>query len=200
MQRGYSLLEFVIASGLSVGLLMLVTQLSASHISNLFNLKTRLQLQHSAYALADLMHDELARVGFIEQQGLTLQQRVLLSDRLPEPVISQHHQELPHSCVTYSYDKNRNGFIDTGSSSDSKDERFGFRIRNHALERRVGGKTCEQNGWHDISEPNHRLLLLEFVNKDTNNQLKFTLHMALNNGTHTQQIERLVIMHNVSNH
>lgn len=194
-QRGYSLLEFIIASGLSVSLLMAISQLSASHIAQWLSISARLQLEHGAYALADSIHDELARSGFVEQQGMPLTQRFSVQPNIPTVVISQHDDERPFSCVLYAYDRNRNGRIDI----DADDERFGFRLRNQALERRVGGRSCKQNGWHDISEPDHRLTTLEFHREHDSNHIRLMMELAHESGRYVQQISRTVVLHNAFN-
>lgn len=191
-QRGYSLLEFIIASGLSVSLLMAISQLSASHIAQWLSISARLQLEHSAYALADSLHDELARSGFVEQQDIPLEQRLREQPNIPAVVVAHHDDERPFSCVLYAYDRNRNGRIDT----DTDDERFGFRLRNQALERRVGGRSCKQNGWHDISEPNHSLTTLEFHRENGSNHIRLKMELAHESGRHVQQISRTVLLHN----
>ena len=49
------------------------------------------------------------------------------------------------SCVLYSYDRNRNGREDG--------ERFGFRLRDGAIENRIAGRGCRDRGWQKLSDP-----------------------------------------------
>jgi prepilin peptidase dependent protein B len=61
---------------------------------------------------------------------------------------SAYAKEAENSCITYAYDQNQNGQLDNTDGN----ENYGFRLKKKAIEMRMAGWTCEQNGWHDLTD------------------------------------------------
>jgi prepilin peptidase dependent protein B len=75
-------------------------------------------------------------------------------------IVGTYSSESANSCINFAYDRNKNGVLDTSSSN----EKFGFRLRNRAVEIRLKGATCEQSGWHDLTDPAVvEITALEFI-------------------------------------
>ena len=147
---GYSITEMMVACALSGILITAITTYSAqSHVS-LSSLQHATSIEEDARTLQDAISRHLSRAGFIENNS-TLTPFIALASAphtVANVTLGHRAGETPNSCITFSYDKNRSGDIST-----AQDERFGYRLHDKSIEYRVGGKTCAQGGWFDLTDP-----------------------------------------------
>lgn len=148
---GYSITELMVACTLSGILIAALTTYSVqSHVS-LSSLQHATAIEEDARALQDTISRHLSRAGFIENSSTLTPYLTLASTSYSLQNVTLGHRagETPNSCITFSYDKNRSGVI-----SAAQDELFGYRLHDKSIEYRVGGKTCAQGGWFDLTDPN----------------------------------------------
>lgn len=147
--RGFTLTEMMMAMTISSAFFVSATSISASHLQRQVVLQHKLALMEEISLLEQAISTELRRAGFI---SLPLADYLLSPDKLP-PFRSMDIDAFPgeasQSCITFSYDKNKNGTLDTSSPA----EQLGFRLRDNAIEYRMSGRTCRQKGWQDLSTP-----------------------------------------------
>lgn len=147
---GHSITEVMVACALSGILITAITTYSVkSHVS-LSSLQHAIAIEEDARALQDTISRHLSRAGFVENNSTLAPFLALASNSHSPPHVTLDHRagETPNSCITFSYDKNRSGAI-----SAAQDEMFGYRLHDKSIEYRVGGKTCEQGGWFDLTDP-----------------------------------------------
>ncbi|QPG06504.1 prepilin-type N-terminal cleavage/methylation domain-containing protein [Salinimonas marina] len=148
-QHGYSLISLMIS--LTLGSVLLGAAFYWAQIT----LK-RHQLVLQTMAMEDemsrvlqLMRLQLRRAGY---DGLAVERLLAGEDRTDSPFfpalqVSSHAGETDHSCVVFRYDKNHNGRLDSAQPVET----LGFRLHNQAIEYRVGGRSCQASGWHDLT-------------------------------------------------
>jgi len=64
-------------------------------------------------------------------------------------IIAAYTSEPANSCINFAYDRNKNGLLDTSPNN----EKYGFRLRDNAVEIRLDGAACDASGWHDLTDP-----------------------------------------------
>ena len=148
---GYSLVSLMVS--LAIGSALLGTAFYWARTT----LKTH-QLVLQTMAMEDemsrvmqLMHLQLRRAGY---DGHAVKRLLAGQSRTDSPFspalqIASHSAEPDSSCVLLRYDKNHNGGLDAGQPV----EQLGFRLRNRAIEYRVGDRNCQASGWHDLTSP-----------------------------------------------
>ena len=147
---GFSITEVMVACALSGVLVTAITTYSVQSYVSLSSLQRATSIEEDARALQDTISRHLSRAGFIENNTLLTPFLTLASTShsLPNVTLGHRAGEAPNSCITFSYDKNRSGAI-----SAAQDEMFGYRLHDKSIEYRVGGKTCAQGGWFDLTDP-----------------------------------------------
>ena len=148
--RGHSITEVMVACALSSIIITAITTYSVQSNVSLSSLQHATSIEEDARALQDTISRHLSRAGFIENNTLLTPFLTLASTSRSLPNVTLDHRagEAPNSCITFSYDKNRSGAI-----SAAQDEMFGYRLHDKSIEYRVGGKTCAQGGWFDLTDP-----------------------------------------------
>lgn len=147
---GFSITELLVACALSGLLISIVASYAAqSHIA-LSSLQHATSLEEDMRALKSTISQHLGRAGFIKEANMLSPFIALASGHSPASnvVLGERSTEPSNSCITFSYDKNKDGAI-----SHSQGELFGYRLNNKAIEYRVNGNTCEQGGWFDLTDP-----------------------------------------------
>ena len=144
-EAGMTLIEFLIASALGTSFLLSVTTGVAAFKHHLTLSQHQVLLTNELRLIRATLSMQLKRAGFYHTSSSTSLNNTTLS---PAITISHHAAESAHSCILFDYDKNQNGVIDTSSGS----EHVGFRLRDGSLEYRMAGRTCDQNGWHDLND------------------------------------------------
>lgn len=147
--RGFTLTEMMMAMTISSVFFVSATGISASHLQRQAVLHHKLALLDEITLLEQAISTELRRAGFI---SLPLTDYLLSADmRLPfnRIDVDAFPGEDTRSCITFSYDKNKNGALDISSPA----EQLGFRLRDKTIEYRMSGRSCGQSGWQDLSTP-----------------------------------------------
>ena len=144
-EAGVALTEFLIASALATSFLLSVTTGVATFKHHLTLSQHQVLLTNELRLIRATLSMQLKRSGFYHTSPTTSLNNTGLS---PAITIGQHTAESANSCILFNYDKNQNGTIDTASVS----EQIGFRLRNGSLEYRMAGRTCDQSGWHDLTD------------------------------------------------
>ena len=140
-----ALIEFLIASALGTGFLLSVTTGIAALKHHLNLSQHQVLITNELRLIRATLSMQLKRAGFYHASPYTHLNNTTLS---PAITTSHHPAESAHSCILFSYDKNQNGVIDTSSGS----EQAGFRLRDGSVEYRMAGRTCDQSGWHDLTD------------------------------------------------
>jgi prepilin peptidase dependent protein B len=151
-QKGVSLIELMI--GLAIGMIAVSGLVSFVGFGIGVNSKAinKSQLSEETETLVDFMASEITRAGY---SGSTV---AMLQDPNANPsvfansiAVSRHPNEDPDTCITYSYDFNGNGVVDTLDVN----ENFGFRLRGGAIQIRQQGADCNADiNWSTISDTN----------------------------------------------
>ena len=147
---GFSITELMVACALSGLLIAAVSTYAAQSHNDLASLQHATSIEEDMRAVQSTISRHLSRAGFIQDTNvltpfISLQNN---NNGLSNVAISQRVGEPPNSCITFSYDKSGDGLI-----SVSQGEFFGYRLHDKAIEYRVGGKTCLQGGWFDLTDP-----------------------------------------------
>lgn len=157
LARGFSLTELLMALGTGAIVITAGGSLVSTIISRSVALDRQQSLVEEALLLKRTIRRELQRAGSF---SASLPGRLALR---PNPFASEwqiasHPDEPADSCVLFAYDKNQNGELDLIPS-----ERYGLRLRNSAIELRVAGRSCQQNGWQDLTSPDIRVTRFEIT-------------------------------------
>lgn len=144
-QQGMGLVELMIASALGVFLLLGITSMYIGTITTNADLLMTERLEQELHAAMDLMHRDLHRAGSDGRPS-----RVYSGQSNPFTLgsTSAYPGEAANSCITFSYDLDQDGNLDTSGN----DERFGFRLRSNKVEMRQGGLACTASGWETITD------------------------------------------------
>lgn len=168
---GFSLVELMIS--IAVGLVVLggVISIFASTVKSNADALEMTQLNQELRATMDVMSRDIRRSGywFNAPSAVGPPATAASNDNPFEAlVISKYGTEADFSCITYQYDADNDGNIDLGTSgagvTSQPDERFGFRLREGAVEARQSGATCTAGGWENITDENNIVItLLQFI-------------------------------------
>lgn len=159
---GFSLIEMMIAT--LVGLMMLagVTFIFTNTVkANTDSLKTA-HLHQELRAIMDVMVQDIRRSGYWKNAICSVNATILSPATIAGYCNGIGGQTNPFdtvmisqdkTCILYRYDATPNGVLDTAPNPNKyPDERFGFRMRNGAVEMRQAGAGCNAGGWQDISD------------------------------------------------
>lgn len=147
--RGFTLTEMMIAMALScvmfTALVSVVGQVIEAQRSN----TAALRLENEISVIAHTLVREITRTGFVANSAVNfITANGTASEIASSLSLSAFPGEIANSCILFRYDSNRNGRFDTEQPS----ELYGFRLRNRAVEMRIDGKSCNEPGWHDLSD------------------------------------------------
>lgn len=159
-QSGVGLVEFMIAITLGLVLVTGTISLYAGTVKSNADLVKTIRLEQELHAVMDLMLGDLRRAGSHGRPSLFATGAVNpFALGAPDAFAG----EAADSCITFSYDLDQNGALDTAGD----DERFGYRLRNEAVEMRRAGLACTASGspdWEAVTDPGHtRITALQFV-------------------------------------
>ena len=150
-QKGFTLIELLI--GMALGMVAIAALLSFVGFGIGGNGKTisKSKLAEETELMLDFMSSEIKRAGYT---GSTI---AMIQDPINNPSafsgsisVSEHPEESPDSCITFSYDYNNNGAVDTVGIN----ENFGFRHRSQQIQIRQKASTCTSDvDWENISNP-----------------------------------------------
>ncbi len=157
---GFSLVELMIS--ITVGLVVLggvVGIFSSSVKSNADALKMT-RLNQELQATMSMMTRDIRRAEYWRNATSAIGGDIPTPTPNTNPFTldtpSNYSGEAANSCITFSYDMDADGNIDLGSTStaptNDADERFGFRLRDQAIEMRREGLACAVVNWVDIAD------------------------------------------------
>ena len=79
-------------------------------------------------------------------------------------IIASYGAESANSCINFAYDRNKNGVLDPSPSN----EKYGYRLKDGAVEIRLSGSACDASGWHDLTDPKIiKVTALKFIVEQT---------------------------------
>lgn len=148
---GVTIVEMMIALSLgliiSSGMLATWLKLQKSAVGAL----QQSRLQQDLRAISHIMAADVRRAGYwgwSPELGLAIIQNPFMSAENDIHIDRVNTTEADHSCLTYSYDVDRNGQV-----GQTMVERFGFRLHDQAIEMRTGGIefNCQSGKWQDIT-------------------------------------------------
>lgn len=146
--QGFSLVELMVA--ITIGLIVVagILTLFQSTLQNNRDLATGKQLEGELHATLDLIARDLRRAGAM---GNPLRQLEGVANPFIIDAPSAYTGEAANSCLTFGYDFNGNGSI----NSATPDERYGYRKRGGVVQMRVGGQACTANvtlaPWNNVT-------------------------------------------------
>jgi prepilin peptidase dependent protein B len=138
-QRGYSLIEIMIA--LIIGLIILTATISIyiSTIRGSSDIVKSARLNHDLNSALALMVNDIRRAGY--WGGATVGSDSRLN---PFTQAATDLQFPSPDCVLYTYDADADGVVDT-------DEYYGFRLNGGNLQMRSSNIACDANGWNSLN-------------------------------------------------
>ncbi len=147
-QQGFNMVELMITmtiyTALFAGVISLVTQLLTSQRY----ISADLELENELNLIGEILLSEIRRAGYDENAAELFLSEQTSPFSSPISLYDTENQNV-YDCILFSYDRNRNGKLDT----ETPDERFGFKLHDKAIEIRRSGASCEQGGWHDLTDP-----------------------------------------------
>ena len=147
--RGFTLTELMLAMTISSAFFVSATGVALGHLKRQTVLQHKLALMEETSLLQQAISSELRRAGFV---SLPLTDYFFAPDdarAFGVVKIGAYKNEISQSCITFSYDKNKNGIMDVTSPA----EQVGFRLKEKTIEYRMAGRDCSQSGWQDLSTP-----------------------------------------------
>lgn len=145
---GMALMELLIVMGLGSGVLLALTSMVAGSMALNSRLLNSARLNEELGNVFALIQADIRRAGY---NGDSL---YLMQNGPANGVFSQHlvfdayGAEQANSCVTFRYDANGNGLLDTLLPN----EQFGYRMQNNTVEIRKAGASCKAKGWEDVTD------------------------------------------------
>ncbi|NWC61734.1 prepilin peptidase-dependent protein [Cedecea sp. P7760] len=134
-QKGFTLLEMLIAMALSSVLLLGTSRLFPALQLEVLRQYGYVAQQEALWQMAFAIGKNLQRAGYC--RGQCQGEGVKLTNQ--------------GGCVVVQWDANHNGRWDT--AKDSQNEQTGYRLRNGNLETQKGVEHCEGSGWERMSDP-----------------------------------------------
>jgi len=167
-QQGLTTIELMI--GLAIGLFI-----SGSMLSMWINLQSsalvalqQSRLHQDLRAINHVMARDIRRAGYwawSPDSNVSITENPFMMAINNIQIGRANNTETSASCLTYSYDRNRDGLVSSGNI-----EQFGFRLHNQAVEMRTGGSpfNCQQGLWQDISQHGTVITDLTFTLQNEN--------------------------------
>ncbi|ALS99174.1 hypothetical protein [Lacimicrobium alkaliphilum] len=148
-QKGSSLIELMISMLLGLTSLSLLASVAGYGIGTNANLLGQSRLTEEMRAAIFLIGREVRRAG-INGNAMSVVQNPTDNPAVFSSTITlgSYPGEPANSCILFSYDANFNGNLDL----ENPNERYGFRLKDGAVEVRQGGTGCTQGGWQDLTD------------------------------------------------
>lgn len=145
-QRGLSLVELMITISLGLVLMAALTSVFSNTLGVNSRSLDQSQLHEEATAVMALIVSDLRRAGYRgDAQELVTDPANASTAFDNSIVITNYSGEPANSCISFSFDENKNGVHD-GSS-----ENFGYRLREGQVQRRQSSASCTSNGWQSLT-------------------------------------------------
>jgi prepilin peptidase dependent protein B len=185
---GASLIEMMITMTLGLVSLSTVASLVGYGVGVNAKLLESSRLSQEVLAIGSLLSRDLKRAGYSASTAV----RAGDPENIPAPfsnsiVVSAYPGEAINSCIVFAYDRNENGILDIIDGN----ENFGFRLKDGAVEIRIDGASCGDNGWENLSDDQVvEVTQLTFELRQTSdngvisNWLNITLQAELSKNSH----------------
>lgn len=148
-QAGFSLVEIMVALALSFVLFGGLLNAYVATVKRSGEMISGAHLDNELHKLLDMMARDIRRAG---THGNA---QALVTNQVNPFAIEgtgAYTGETSNSCITFSYDWDNDGVLDTTAPGD---ERYGFRLNSGVVQSRVGGLDCDVDGspnWADLSD------------------------------------------------
>jgi prepilin peptidase dependent protein B len=159
-QKGFTLTELMVSTALSLSIVGIVLTLYVATSTRAISTLAESKLNHELASLMSLMGDDIRRAGYwgvmsapdskvVNPFNVTNQSALTVFDSLTSNNIVGPSGI--GTCITYSYDINRNGSLESA-------ELIGFRLNNGAVQMRTSGTSglasCKNTTdvWEDLTD------------------------------------------------
>lgn len=177
-QRGFTLLEMLIAMALSSVLLLGTSRLFPALQLAVMRQGSDVSQREALWQMAFAVGKNLQRAGYCRGQCRGEGVKIMNQG----------------SCVVVQWDANNNGRWDT--PADSQSEQTGYRLRHGSLETQKGVENCEGSGWERMSDPSQSTVQHFSVirqNRKTGRPLFFIeLVSSVKQGGHSVEVRYVV--------
>ena len=146
-QTGFSLVELMVAMSLSLVLFGGLLNAYVATVKSSGELMTGAHLDNELHKLLDMMARDLRRAG---THGDPVSLITGATNPFGMDTPGAYSGEAANSCLTFSYDWDSDGVLDTASP----DERYGFRLKDSVVQARTGGLDCATDSWDDVTDGN----------------------------------------------
>ncbi|MFT2091606.1 prepilin peptidase dependent protein B [Paraglaciecola sp. 2405UD69-4] len=168
IQNGSSLVELMISIALGFASMTAMSSLVGHGIALNSQLMIKSRLNAEINAVLAVLGQDLARAGYQALTKELLEDPINFSNPFHHSVRFKHYDKEPaNSCITFAYDRNKNGKLDVVNTN----ENYGYRLRDNAIEMRIDGLGCDKAGWQDLTDPSLiKINTLSFVSQKLNTQ------------------------------
>lgn len=147
--RGATLVELMISISIGMVTVLGVAALVGMGVGVNGKLMTNSRMSEELKVVIALMERDIRRAGY---NGATVLRVAdpenVVSEFSSSIVISEYGGEEANSCITFTYDADGDGSLDTGTDS----EEYGYRLKDNAIEIRKNGASCTDDGWEDLTD------------------------------------------------
>jgi prepilin peptidase dependent protein B len=167
-QYGNSLVELMISMTLGLASITAMASLVGHGIALNTSLLAKSRLDEEMNAVVAVVSHDLKRAGYYGLTDEIVKNPTNVSNPFDGSLSTAAYTAEPaNSCINFAYDRNKNGLLDTSPNS----EKYGFRLRDRAVEIRIGGAACDESGWHDLTDPKVvQVMALKFTVKQSSIQ------------------------------
>lgn len=149
-QSGNSLVELMISMTLGLASITAMASLVGHGIALNASLLAKSRLDEEMNAVVAVVSYDLKRAGYYAFTSKMVKDPANFSNPFDGSVsLAAYTAEPANSCINFAYDRNKNGVLDTSPNN----EKYGFRLRDQAVEVRLNGAACDKSGWHDLTDP-----------------------------------------------
>jgi prepilin peptidase dependent protein B len=149
-QYGNSLVELMISMTLGLASITAMASLVGHGIALNTSLLAKSRLVEEINAVVAVISHDLKRAGYYAHTKDIVTDPTIFSNPFDDSLsVSAYATEPVNSCINFSYDRNKNGVLDTAATN----EYYGFRLKDSAIEIRLDGAACDKLGWHDLTDP-----------------------------------------------
>lgn len=147
---GNSLVELMISMALGLASITAIASLVGHGLALNTTLLAKSRLQEEINAVVTVISHDLKRAGYYALTNEMVKNPNIHSNPFDDSlIIGAYAAEPANSCINFAYDRNKNGVFDTAPNN----EKYGFRLRDSAVEIRLDGAACNASGWHDLTDP-----------------------------------------------
>jgi prepilin peptidase dependent protein B len=147
---GNSLVELMISMALGLASITAMASLVGHGIALNNRLLAKSRLDEEINAVVAVVSHDLKRAGYFALTEQIVKNPTIASSPFDDSlIIGSYATEPANSCVNFAYDRNQNGVLDSAPHN----EKYGFRLRDRAVEIRLDGAACDKPGWHDLTDP-----------------------------------------------